>query len=76
MAAVINQSVKGPADLYDQMLEVKNGDMVSKGRRGFTHITKKQAKACGIEWSFVEQSCQILGLKLQRHARMGYIIIL
>lgn len=75
MAAVINHLVNGPADLYDQMLEVKNG-RPDGGKRGFTHITKKQAKAWGIEWSFVEQACQILGLNLHRHARLGYSISL
>lgn len=72
---VINRSVAGPADLYEQLLEVKNG-RPNGGKRGFTYITKKQAKACGIEWSFVEQSCQILELKLERHARLGYSISL
>lgn len=73
MKAVINNGIQGPSDLYDQMLEVKNG-RPDGGTRGFTHITKKQAKSCGIEWSFVEMSCQILGLKLQRHASLGYSI--
>lgn len=73
MPAVVNQAVNGPTDLYDQMLEVKNG-RPGGGTRGFTHITKKQAKSCGIEWVFVECACQILGLKLERHAHLGYSI--
>ena len=68
-----NNQVLGPSDLYGLMLEVKNG-MANGCIRGCTWITKKQAKQVGIEWSFVEQSAQILGLKLERHARYGYMI--
>lgn len=68
-----NSSIQGPADLYDLMLEVKNG-CANGSKRGCTWITKKQAKEVGIDWSFVEQSVQILGLKMQRHARFGYSI--
>lgn len=73
MATGHNHYIKGASDLYALMLEVKNG-MPNGGIRGFVHITKKQAKECGIEWSFVENSVQILGLQIERHARLGYSI--
>ena len=68
-----NRNVQGPADLYDQMLEVKNG--CANGMiRGCTWLTKKQAKAVGIKWDFVEQSAALLGLQVKRHGSDGYLI--
>ncbi len=68
-----NSSIQGPADLYDLMLEVKNG-CKNGSTRGCTWITKKQAKEFGISWKFVQQSVQILGLKMNRDGRFGYLI--
>ena len=68
-----NSKIEGPADLYDLMLEVKNG-IPGGGTRGCTWFTKKQAKQVGIKWSFVEQSVQVLGLALKRHGNSGYLI--
>ena len=64
----INHSINGASDLYEQMIEVKNG------RRGFTHISKKQAKEINIDWSFVEQAAELLGLNITRRATKGYSI--
>lgn len=68
-----NHSIKGASDLYNEMLEVKNG-MPNGCIRGFTSITKKQAKEIGIKWSFVENSAAILGLKIEKHGKYGYSI--
>jgi|APGre2960657404_1045060.scaffolds.fasta_scaffold188526_2 hypothetical protein len=68
-----NSKIEGPTDLYELMLEVKNG-MANGCIRGCTWITKKQAKQVGIKWSFVEQSAEILGLSLKRHGKIGYMI--
>ena len=73
MSRATNPSIHGASDLYQQMLEVKNG-MPAGGTRGFTYISKKQCRELGIEWGFVENSAQILGLVVERHARFGYSI--
>lgn len=65
--AISNITADNVTDLYAQLLQVKSG------RRGSLQITKKHAKANGIEWSFVENSCEILGLKLTKdNGRIGY----
>lgn len=70
-----NNEVKGASDLYRLMLEVKNGTP-SGGKRGMVGFTKKQAATLKIEWSFVENSAKILGLKCERHGKYGYSISL
>jgi hypothetical protein len=65
---VTNTAINGPDDLYQQILRVKNCPNT------FTYISKKQAKECNIPWSFVENSCQILGMKLERNGKFGYVI--
>lgn len=63
--------LSGPADLYEVLLNIKN-----KAVGCFT-LTKKQAKQAGIEWSFVENACKILGLKLSnKTGRLGHNISL
>jgi hypothetical protein len=71
--ATTNHTINGAADLYEQMLEIKNG-RADGGSRGCTWITKKQARALGIEWSFVESATNLLGLQINRDGRMGYQI--
>ena len=73
MTRATNPSIEGSSDLYQQMLEVKNGTPTG-GTRGFTYISKKQCGELGIAWSFVENSAQLLGLAIERHARLGYMI--
>lgn len=68
-----NHQVKGASDLYGLMLEIKNG-MANGATRGCTWFTKKQAKQIGVQWSFVEQSVEILGLKMERDGRNGFLI--
>lgn len=68
-----NPDIKGASDLYNLMLEVKNG-MPNGGKRGSVWITKKQAKLLGIEWSFVENSAKLLGLKIGQQGTLGYAI--
>jgi len=68
-----NHSIEGFADLYGQMLEVKNGTKHG-GIRGFTWITKKQAKLLGIKWTTIDSAAQILGLKMQPYGKYGYSI--
>lgn len=75
MTARNNNEVKGASDLYNLMLEVKNG-MPNGGKRGMIAFTKTQAEALKIEWSFVENSAKILGLKCERHGKYGYSISL
>jgi len=69
-------SLQGPADLYEQLLALKNG--FSNGSTlGHYSITKAQAKAAGITWEFVVASCEVLGLKLEnRHGCHGHSISL
>ena len=68
-----NKQVKGASDLYNLMLEIKIG-LPSGSIRGCTWFTKQQAKQIGIQWSFVEQSVHILGLKMVRDGRNGFLI--
>ena len=70
-----NQAIAGAYDLYNLMLEIKNG-MANGSRRGCTRFTKKQAKEIGIDWSFVEQSVIILGLTMKRDGCKGFLISL
>jgi hypothetical protein len=60
-----NLEIEGPADLYNQMVEIK------AGKRGFTYITKKQARECKIKWSFVEQSAELLELCVRDYGPRG-----
>lgn len=71
----MNSEIKGASDLYNLMLEVKNG-RPQGGTRGCIIFSKKQAKQLGIEWSFVENSATLLGLKVVRDGRWGYNISL
>jgi len=73
MTRATNPHIKGASDLYTEMLEVKNGTPEG-GTRGFTYISKKQCGELGIAWSFVENSAEMLGLVIERHARLGYMI--
>lgn len=73
MTRATNHRIKGASDLYNQMLEVKNG-IPGGGIRGFTYISKKQCRELGIEWSFVENSAKLLGLTVRRYAKLGYTI--
>jgi hypothetical protein len=57
-----------PSDIYAQMLEVKTGS------RGCMTLTKKDAKAGGVAWSFVESAVSILGLKIVREGRWGFLV--
>lgn len=57
-----------PSDIYAQMLEVKSG------ARGCMTLTKKDAKAGRVAWSFVESAASILGLKVDRDGRWGYLV--
>lgn len=68
-----NPRIKGFADLYDEMLECKNG-IKGGGTRGHTCISKKQAKELGIEWGAIEAAVSLLGLRMTRHASKGYSI--
>ena len=68
-----NWKIKGPSDLYDILLTIKNG-LPGGGQVGCTWITKKQCKETGIEWSFVQNSVHILGLKMNRQGPLGYLI--
>jgi hypothetical protein len=61
-----NMKTTNPSELYEQMLEVKSG------KRGWVGVSKTAMRNSGIEWSFVEASCKILGLQLQPHGRHGY----
>lgn len=65
MVTRTNNAIQGPSDLYELMLEVKKGGIDGEPVRAF-HLTKKQAGECGITWKFVEQSAELLGLKLER----------
>ncbi len=68
--------LQGPAELYRVLLTIKNG-FVNGCRIGCYSITKAQAKKAGIEWSFLENSCAVLGLKLgNRCGRYGHMISL
>jgi hypothetical protein len=68
--------LQGPADLYDQLLAIKNG-FADGSKLGHYSITKQQAKAAGIPWTCVTGSCEILGLKIvNRHGRRGHAISL
>lgn len=64
---VSTNAANNPTDLYAQLLQIKTGG------RGCLSISKKHAKASGITWSFVEQSCSILNLKLVRDGQWGYV---
>lgn len=67
-------NLQGPADLYEQLLALKNG-FANGCTLGCYSITKKQAKAAGIDWTFVVSSVEILGLKMEnRHGMHGHII--
>lgn len=67
-------NLQGPADLYSQLLALKNG-FSNGGTLGHYSITKAQAKTAGITWEFVVASCEVLGLKLDsRHGRHGHSI--
>ena len=62
-----------PSDLYAQMLEVAQiTPTVTK--RGCIAVSKKEVKAAKMEWSFVENACQVLGLQLKRDGRWGFVI--
>ena len=70
------EKLAGPSDLYAAMLTVKNGFGNGVTKLGCYVLTKKQAKNAGIEWSFVEQSAQILGLSITNRAgKYGHSII-
>jgi hypothetical protein len=66
--------LRGPADLYAALLTVKNG-FGNGSILGCYCITKAQAKAAGIEWQFVVDSCNVLNLNLSNRAgRRGHSI--
>lgn len=58
--------IQGATDLYEQMLAVQSGKFLCGA------ITKAHAKSVGIDWSFVEKSAALLGLKLFRDGSHGY----
>lgn len=73
-AHISANKLQGPADLYDQLLGLKNG-FADGSTLGCYSITKGQAKAAGVEWSFVVQSVGVLGLEMSnRHGRHGHSI--
>jgi hypothetical protein len=63
-----NSNIKGASDLYEQLIEVKNGS------RGCVVFSKKQAKELRMTWSFVEKSAQVLGLVISKAGQYGYNI--
>jgi hypothetical protein len=50
------------------MLQIKSG------KRGCMTLTKKEAKAANLDWSFVENAASILGLKVQKNGRWGFLV--
>jgi hypothetical protein len=72
---VTAENLQGPAALYEQLLALKTGFTNGALPPGHYSITKAQAKAAGIEWSFVVQSVEVLGLQMSnRHSRYGHSI--
>ena len=73
---ILPADLQGPCDLYSMLLALKTG-FSTGGKLGCYSLTKKQAKAAGIEWDFVTASCEVLDLKLEnRHGRHGHVISL
>lgn len=69
--------LQGPCDLYAALLTVKNGFANGASKLGCYCFTKTEIKRAGIAWSFVVQSCELLGLKLEnRHGRRGHMVSL
>ena len=67
--------LQGPVDLYRVLLTIKNGFANGKATLGCYAITKAEAKRAGIKWSFVINSVEVLGLKIEnRHGRHGHMI--
>ena len=70
------KDLKGPSDLYEALLTVKHG-FDNGSTLGHYAITKAQAKAAGINWKFIEESCEMLGLRIDsKHGRYGHMIYL
>ena len=63
--------LQGAVDLYRALLTVKHGFGNGKTTLGSYSFTKAAIKRAGIEWSFVVQSCELLGLRLDNRA--GYL---
>ena len=69
------EDLSGPTDFYRALLTVKNGFANGLTKLGCYCFTKAEVKRAGIEWSFVVQSCEVLGLKLEnRHGRRGHMV--
>ena len=67
--------LQGPVDLYRALLTIKHGFANGKSTLGCYAITKAEAKRAGIEWSFVINSVEVLGLKIENcHGRHGHMI--
>lgn len=65
----------GPVDLYRGLLTLKNGFGNGVTKMGCYVIRKADAKKAGIDWKFVEQSVEILGLQMTNRAgRYGHSI--
>lgn len=65
----------GPTDLYRALLTVKNGFGNGVTRLGQYSITKAEARRAGIDWPFVVNSVEVLGLKIEnRVGRHGHSI--
>jgi hypothetical protein len=68
-------NLAGPADLYQVLLTVKNGFGNGKSALGSYSFTKADIKRASIDWSFVANACEILGLKLTNRAgRYGHSV--
>lgn len=63
-----NQNIKGASDLYNLMVEVKNGT------RGCIVFSKKECKALNMTWGFVEKSALVLGLTINKAGVHGFNI--
>lgn len=62
-----------PSDFYRALLTVKNGFENGVTKLGCYVITKTEAKKAGIDWAFIQQSVEVLGLKITNRAgRYGH----
>lgn len=69
------EDLAGPEDLYRALLTVKNGFANGLTILCCYRFTKAEIKRAGINWSFVVESCELLGLKLEnRHGRRGHVV--
>ncbi|HEX8552780.1 MAG TPA: hypothetical protein VF681_14630 [Abditibacteriaceae bacterium] len=57
-----------PTDFYADLLTIKSGN------RGCHTVTKKDAKAAGMDWKFIENAVAVLELQIRRDGRWGFVI--